>query len=93
MNETIKFLYRCLYQLEKDLLARDPEFKTRERDYDRLYQAFLTRHLGNQPLTHEIIGLLDAQASLEDHRAGFFYFLGLQTGMELGGLNLLGRMD
>lgn len=88
-NDTLRMLEKLAYQYQREKLARDPECQMMEQHQAVLREAFLNAHQEDHALILAVNDLLDAQNLLAECRSDFNFFLGLQIGLELGGLDIL----
>lgn len=88
-NDTLRILERLAARYQREKLARNPECQLLEQRCRTLEGAFLNAHQNDHALIIEVNDLLDAQTSLAEYRCEFQLSLGLQIGLELGGLDIL----
>ena len=60
-----------------------------EQEYRTKWAAFLREHRHNRRLRQEVLRLLDLRGALEDGHDRIHFRLGLQMGLELGGIHIL----
>lgn len=88
-NDTLRMLEKLAYQYQREKLAQDPECQMMEQHQTALREAFLSAHREDHALIIEVNDILDAQNLLAECRSDFNFSLGLQIGLELGGLDIL----
>ncbi|WP_298024732.1 hypothetical protein [uncultured Dysosmobacter sp.] len=88
-NDTLRILEKLAYRYQQEKLTTDPECQLLEQRRHILEGAFLNAHQNDHALIVEVNDLLDAQTSLAEYRCDFQFSLGLQIGLELGGLDIL----
>ncbi len=89
LNPTQKALSALAWRLLTQHTARDPELILRTQSRQTQWDTFLRTHRHNRALTRAVGDLLDAESLLGELRGEYQFFLGLQMGLELGGLDTL----
>lgn len=87
LNPTQKALSALSWRLLTQHTASDPELLLRTQSRQTQWDTFLRTHRHNRALTQTVGDLLDAESLLGEIRGEYQFFLGLQMGLELGGLN------
>lgn len=88
-NRSTEQLERMAHRFWQEQGRNDPEQRWYEEKYEALYRAFEKRHRRNTALQSDVADLLDAQGCVAEGECEFLFRLGLQMGLELGGLDLL----
>lgn len=88
MNDrSIDLLAHILFQFERTVLTHDPEYLRLRQAADEQYQAFRGKYEGDRPFITELNRVLDAYTDIEEYEKDFQLRLGLQLGLEVGGMN------
>lgn len=88
-NDTLRILENLIHQYQTERLAWDPEDRMLKARRQTLMEAFHTAHGDDHALILEVNDLVDAYTLLAEYRNDFTLRLGLQIGLELGGLDIL----
>ena len=88
-NGTIELLKAMAKHLEQAQLQEDLEWAQYQREEEELCARFRRHHAGNRTLIHQVNDLMDAQSAVAECRRNFYFLLGLQLGLELGGVDVL----
>ena len=88
-NKTQSILSDLLHRLRRDCIDYDPEVTLCRRDFQSLYEDFSRAHRDNPALLRAVDGLLDARAGWDETAGERQFLLGLQMGLELGGMDML----
>ena len=88
-NDTLELLETIACERQKALDRTDPEQRALEQEYRTQWAAFLREHRYNRRLRQEVLRLLDLRGALEDGHDRIHFRLGLQMGLELGGIHIL----
>lgn len=89
MNDTLRMLSGLARKLQRLQEREDPSWKQQAAVHDRLWEEFQKAHRQNAALLSQVDELLFSQGLTEEYRADFQFLLGLQMGLELGGLDML----
>lgn len=89
MNKTQLLLLDTARRLAEEHETTNPERRQYRREFDSAYREFRQRHRRNKLLVQEVNGLLDARTGVEETEAEYHFLLGLQMGLEMGGLDAL----
>lgn len=89
MNDTLRMLSGLARKLQRLQERKDPSWKQQAAVHDRLWEEFQKAHRQNAALLSQVDELLFSQGLTEEYRADFQFLLGLQMGLELGGLDML----
>lgn len=90
-NDTLRLLEQAVFRLENHLFQFDPEYRQLMQARQTLARRFHEGHRENHALVIETNDLLDAYTALSEYQQELRLLLGLQLGLELGSLDLLGR--
>ena len=88
-NDTLELLETIACERQQALDRTDPEQRALEQEYRTQWAAFLQEHRHNRRLRQEVLRLLDLRGALEDGHDRIHFRLGLQMGLELGGIHIL----
>ena len=86
-TQTIKLLETGADKLCRHREQYDPELREWVRREETLRQEFFQRHRRNPALRRQVLELLDAAGAVGCLEQEFYFRLGLQMGLELGGLD------
>lgn len=75
-------------QLREQYIDRQPDVELCRRELDEICEKFRLDHRGNRALVYSMEEILGALAGLEDVRQEYQFFMGLQMGLELAGLDI-----
>ena len=89
LNPTQKALSGLAWRLLNQHAARDPELVRQTQTCKALWASFRRAHRRDSALIRAVSDLLDAESLLGEIRGEYQFFLGLQMGLELGGLDNL----
>ena len=87
-NDTLELLETIACERQQALDRTDPEQRALEQEYQTRWAAFLQEHRHNRRLRQEVLRLLDLRGALDDGHDRIHFRLGLQMGLELGGIPL-----
>lgn len=88
-NDTLCMLERIAYQYQREKLKKEPGYQALAQHQTALQEAFLNAHQDDHALILKVNDMLDAQNLLAECQNEFTFYLGLQIGLELGGLDIL----
>ena len=88
-NDTLDLLETIACERQQALDRTDPEQRALEQEYQTQWATFLQEHRHNRRLRQEVLCLLDLRGALEDGHDRIHFRLGLQMGLELGGIHIL----
>ena len=88
MNDTMDLLEDLVANLSRARLARDELYQRHTEERQARWAAFQETH--PEELTNEVLELLDMDSDLDLTKYRLRFFMGLQLGLELGRLDLLG---
>ena len=90
MNHTKTILTDILLHLRKGAARRDPVWRELAAREEAAYRRVRQQCAGDRALLQEVGDLSDAECALAEYAGEYQFFLGLQMGLELGALDLLG---
>ena len=93
MNHTKTMLADILLHLRKRAARRDPVWRELAAREEAAYGRVRRRCAGDRALLQEVGDLSDACFALAEYAGEYQFFLGLQMGLELGALDLLGAEE
>ena len=93
MNHTKEMLADTLLHLRKRAARRDPVWRELAARKEAAYGRVRRRCAGDRALLQEVGDLSDACCALAEYAGEYQFFLGLQMGLELGALDLLGAEE
>ena len=93
MNHTKAMLADILLHLRKRAARRDPVWRDLAAREEAAYGRVRRRCAGDRALLQEVGDLSDACCALAEYAGEYQFFLGLQMGLELGALDLLGAEE
>lgn len=88
MNDTMNLLEQLTVDLSRECLAQDELYQQYAGERRAKWAAFLEKH--PQELCSEVLELIDLDDNLDLMMFRLRFFMGLQLGLELGRLDLLG---
>lgn len=89
-NDTLELLADMLQKRQREQDQNDVERRMLWKEYQELLEAFKEEHRHNRRLRREVLRLMDLHDELEDGHSLFHFQAGLQMGLELGSLRVLG---
>ena len=93
MNHTKTMLADILLHLRKRAARRDPVWRELAAREEAAYRRVRRRCAGDRALLQEVGDLSDACCALAEYAGEYQFFMGLQMGLELGALDLLGAEE
>lgn len=88
-NKTLCLLDELTYRFQRDHADRDPELRAERQRSDTLYRQFCQQYGRDRQMFRQVVDLMDTQTRIGEYLGEFRFLLGLQMGLELGGLDLL----
>lgn len=93
MNHTKAMLADILLHLRKRAERGDPVWRELAAREEAAYRQVRRRCAGDRALLQQVGDLSDACCALAEYAGEYQFFLGLQMGLELGTLDLLGAEE
>ena len=88
-NDTLELLETIACERQQALDRTDPEQRALEQEYRTQWAAFFFFLCNNRRLRQDGLRLLELRGALEDGHDRIHFRLGLQMGLELGGIHIL----
>lgn len=90
MSKTETILLNLLPRLRREYIDHHPEVALSRREFEEQYASFRHTHRHNPRLLNAVENLLESQTGWEEIDGDCRFLLGLQMGLELGGVDMLG---
>lgn len=90
MNYTKGILSNLLLRIRRREARRDPAWRELAQSEEAAYRRLRKGCGRNRELLRQVAELADTEAALAEYAGEYQFFLGLQMGLELGAMDLLG---